>query len=156
MNMWWIVILGVQGDLIGSETLDRWHRIVCRNMWQIMPIFNRLMSGGEFSSPRKGRTSKAAPCDLPCHILGHAGTYQLRRLRLHGLIERLPNSFRYRVTDFGFRAALFFTRLYNRLLRPGIAAAIPGLRAVDSSLKHAFDKIDAHVNTWIKQAQFAT
>jgi DNA-binding MarR family transcriptional regulator len=23
-------------------------------------------------------------------------TYQLRRLRLHGLIERLPNSFRYR------------------------------------------------------------
>jgi hypothetical protein len=44
--------------------------------------------------------------------------------------ERLPNSFRYRVTDFGFRAALFFTRLNYRLLRPGIAAAIPGLRAI--------------------------
>jgi hypothetical protein len=39
--------------------------------------------------------------------------------------ERLP-----RVTDFGFRAALFFTRLNYRLLRPGIAAAIPGLRAI--------------------------
>jgi hypothetical protein len=48
-----------------------------------------------------------------------AVTYQLRRLRLHGLIERVPNSFRYRVTDFGLRVALFFTRTYNRLLRPG-------------------------------------
>src|SRR5437764_1683805 len=37
-------------------------------------------------------------------------TYQLRRLRLHGLIERVPNSFRYRVTKFGLRVALFFTR----------------------------------------------
>jgi hypothetical protein len=85
-----------------------------------------------------------------------AVTYQLRRLRLHGLIERLPNSFRYRVTAFGFRAALFFTRVHNRLLRPGIAAVLPGLRAVDSSLKRAFDKIDTTVNSWIKQAQFAT
>ena len=92
----------------------------------------------------------------PQSLTQGAVSYQLRRLRLHGLIERLPNSFRYRVTDFGFRAALFFTRLYYRLLRPGIAAAIPGLRAIDSSLKRAFDKIDAHVNTWIKQAQFAT
>ena len=57
-------------------------------------------------------------------------------------IERLPNSFRYRVTDFGFRAALFFTRVYNRLLRPGLAAALPTLRAVDIPLKRAFDKID--------------
>lgn len=82
-------------------------------------------------------------------------TYQLRRLRLHGLIERLPNSFRYQVTDFGFRAALFFTRLYNRLLRPGIAAVLPSLRAVHSSLKHAFDKLNSTVNTLINQAQFA-
>jgi hypothetical protein len=43
-------------------------------------------------------------------------TYQLRRLRLHGLIERIPKTFRYRVTQFGLRVALFFTRTYNRLL----------------------------------------
>jgi hypothetical protein len=29
---------------------------------------------------------------------------------LHGLIERMQNSFGYRVTDFGLRVALFFTR----------------------------------------------
>ena len=71
------------------------------------------------------------------------------------MIERWPNSFRYRVTEFGFRAALFFTRLYNRLLRPGLAAALPALRAVDAPLKRAFDKIDTQVNAWINQAQFA-
>jgi hypothetical protein len=46
-------------------------------------------------------------------------TYQQHRLRLHDLIERTPSSFRYRVTDLGWRVALFFTRAYNRLLRSG-------------------------------------
>jgi predicted MarR family transcription regulator len=82
-------------------------------------------------------------------------TYQLRRLRLHGLIERLPKSFRYRVTEFGFRAALFFTRVYNRILRPGLAAALPNLRAVDTPLKRAFDQINTRVNEWINQTQLA-
>src|SRR6202158_5463829 len=85
-----------------------------------------------------------------------AVTYQLRRLRLHGLIERLPNSFRYRVTAFGFRAALFFTRLYNRVLRPGLAAALPPLRAINAPLKQAFDKIETSLNAWINQAQIAS
>src|SRR5215831_18130922 len=32
--------------------------------------------------------------------LGRPEEVQLRRLRLHGSIERLPNTFRYRVTEF--------------------------------------------------------
>lgn len=52
-------------------------------------------------------------------------TYQLRRLRLHSIIERIPHSHRYRVTDFGLRTALFFTRTYTRILRPGLAQALP-------------------------------
>ena len=48
-------------------------------------------------------------------------TYQLRRLRLHGLIERIPGTHRYRVTDIGLRTALFLTRAHNRLLSPGLA-----------------------------------
>src|SRR5688572_20892388 len=35
-------------------------------------------------------------------------TYDLRRLRLRGLIERIPRSHRYSVTPFGFRIALFY------------------------------------------------
>src|SRR4029077_15570286 len=50
------------------------------------------------------------------HITPGQMTYHLRRLRLHGLIERLPKSHRYRVTDQGWRTALFCTRIYNRVL----------------------------------------
>jgi hypothetical protein len=71
------------------------------------------------------------------------------------LIERVPNSFRYRVTEFGLRVALFFTRTYNRILRPGLAVALPGLSAIDAPLKRALDKLDTQVNAWIEQAQLA-
>ena len=91
----------------------------------------------------------------PQSISQSAITYQLRRLRLHGLIERVPDSFRYRLTQFGLRAALFFTRAYNRLLRPGLAARHPSLRASDTTLKPAFDKIDQQINAWINQAKLA-
>ena len=46
-------------------------------------------------------------------------TYDLRRLRLHGRIERIPRPHRYRPTETGLRTALFFTRTHARLLRPG-------------------------------------
>jgi hypothetical protein len=82
-------------------------------------------------------------------------TYQLRRLRLHGMIERLPNTQCYHVTQTGFRAALFFTRAYNRLLRPGLAAALPGHRATPIGLKQAFDKIDARLTASINQLAVA-
>ncbi len=91
----------------------------------------------------------------PGSISQGAVTYQLRRLRLHGLIERVPNSFRYRVTDFGVRVALFFTRTYNRLLRPGLAAALPTLRAITTPLKRAFDLLGVQIDTMISQTQLA-
>jgi hypothetical protein len=47
-------------------------------------------------------------------------TYDLRRLRLHGLIERIPHTFRYQVTDAGMRSAQFLTRVHDRLLRTGL------------------------------------
>ena len=84
-----------------------------------------------------------------------AMTYQLRRLRLHGMIERLPNTQRYHVTDAGFRAALFFTRAYNRLLRPGLAAALPSHRATSTRLKQAFDKIDTCLTASIDELALA-
>ena len=64
----------------------------------------------------------------PAEILGPgAMTYRLRGLRLHGMIQGPPNTQYYHVTDSGFRAALFFTRAYNRLLRPGLGAAVPAI-----------------------------
>src|SRR3954469_20911554 len=47
-------------------------------------------------------------------------TYQLRRLRLHGLIARQEGTHRYVITDFGLRVSLFFTRSYARIVRAGL------------------------------------
>ena len=48
-------------------------------------------------------------------------TYDLRRLRAHGLIERVPHSRRYTVTDLGLQHALLFTHAHDHLLRTGLA-----------------------------------
>jgi hypothetical protein len=76
-------------------------------------------------------------------------SYHLRRLRLHGLIERLPHSHRYRVTNSGWRAALFCTRTYNRLLRPGLAVVMPQEACSDAPLRRDFDRLDAAICHWI-------
>src|SRR5919108_5880034 len=56
----------------------------------------------------------------PSHLSRGQMTYDLRRLRLHGLIERTPGTHRYRVSAAGLRTALFFTRVHARILRPGL------------------------------------
>lgn len=82
-------------------------------------------------------------------------TCHLRRLRLHGLIERIPHSHRYRLTSFGLRVALFFTRAYDHLLRPGFGAIVPELSRWPSSLRRAFDRVDQEVYACIQNAQIA-
>jgi predicted MarR family transcription regulator len=53
-------------------------------------------------------------------------TYDLRRLRLHRLIERVPRSHRYRVTTTGAQVAMFYARLYTRTLRPACSLTPQG------------------------------
>jgi hypothetical protein len=52
-------------------------------------------------------------------------TYDLRRLRLTGLIRRLLHTNRYLLTGDGIRVAVFYTKVYNRLLVPLTAADQP-------------------------------
>jgi hypothetical protein len=117
-------------------------------------LFRQLAQGFRAADLRQ-HLAALSGCD-EASISQGAITYQLRRLRLHGLIERIPNSFRYQVTDCGFRIALFFTRTYNRLLRPGLAAALPTLHAVTTPLKRAFNALGAQIDAIIKQAQLAS
>lgn len=79
-------------------------------------------------------------------------TYHLRRLRLHGLIERIPQTHRYQVTDFGWHVAFFFTRLYARVLRPGLAQIVPQTPPLNHRLRLRFDQLDLAINDWIAQA----
>lgn len=82
-------------------------------------------------------------------------TYDLRRLRLHGLIERMPKMHRYRVTAFGLRLALFVTRVHARILRPGLAIVIPEIASDDCALRAAFDRLEREMDTWCAQAKLA-
>lgn len=54
-------------------------------------------------------------------MTGGQATYDLRRLRYRGFIERVPHSHRYRVTNTGHHQALFLSRTHNRLLRDSLA-----------------------------------
>jgi predicted MarR family transcription regulator len=49
-------------------------------------------------------------------------SYDLRRLRLKGLITRLPHTNTSVLTSDGQRVAIFYTKVHNRLLRPLLAA----------------------------------
>ncbi len=82
-------------------------------------------------------------------------TYDLRRLRLHGMIERVPKTHRYRVTDFGFHAALFFTRTHARLYRPGFAEVLPNAPPGDSQLQRHLTKIEAEIDRRVRESNLA-
>ena len=82
-------------------------------------------------------------------------TYHLRRLRLHGLIERQPKTHRYSPTPQGCRIALFCTRCYNRALRPGLAQVLAPEADADSSLRRSFDQLDAAIDHWREEQKVA-
>src|SRR5580704_12125596 len=77
-------------------------------------------------------------------------TYDLRRLRLAGLIQRIEHTNKYVLTPDGIKFAVFYTKLHNRLLRPLMAAdqaqAPPGLR-------QALRAINQHVDDYITRAR---
>jgi len=121
-----------------------------RNALLVFP----LLPGG-FSS-RISRDRFAALLGQPPDTLS-AGqlTYHLRCLRLHGIIQRISGTHRYHLTDFGLRTALFFTRTYNRVLRPGLGRILPRISNLPCPLRRAFDNLDQEVKSWIQQAQLA-
>jgi hypothetical protein len=87
----------------------------------------------------------------PDTVPAGAVSYQLRRLRLHGMIERIPRSHRYRVTDAGSNR-LFFIRLYNRLLRPGLTASFDH-HSPATKLGHALRITDTRISGLLEFAK---
>ena len=83
---------------------------------------------------------------LPAVTAGQI-TYDLRRLRSHHLIERIPRTHRYRVTGTGLHTAMFPTRLHDRVLPAGLAQLTQTtgppskLRAIATAYQQAIDDI---------------
>ena len=66
-------------------------------------------------------------------------TYDLRRLRQHGLIERIPHTRRYTLTDAGVRVALCCHRLFVRVLRPALDQPAKSTSPLNRVI-HRFDR----------------
>jgi len=80
--------------------------------------------------------------DLTAYSAG-AMTYDLRRLRRHGLIERIPGSFRYQPTADGLHLAFGLSRLYARLLQPAWDALLAPGADLPPALQRALVQLDA-------------
>jgi hypothetical protein len=78
-------------------------------------------------------------------------SYDLRRLRLHGIIERIPKTQRYRLSDFGLKTALFYSRLYQRLLRPGLSQLCDLKTTGSAPLAQAFAKFQQALEAFTEE-----
>jgi len=90
--------------------------------------------------------------DLASYSRG-AMTYDLRRLRLHGLIERVPRTHRYTLTSFGLRVAFFCSKVYLRILRPGSAAIVDPPDDLPHPLRDALRRLDQAIDQLCAAAQ---
>ncbi len=91
----------------------------------------------------------------PAMITRARMTYDLRRLRLHALIERIPKTHRFRVTREGLRIAVFFSRTWARLLRPGLSLIAPPAHENDSALRRAFDRLEEEIHHFAEDQKVA-
>jgi hypothetical protein len=83
-------------------------------------------------------------------------TYDLRRLRLKGIISRLPRSNRYVLTPQGRRIALFLTKTYARIVRPGVARLDPRLPASTTDpVARAFNRFETVLQEFLDDARLA-
>jgi hypothetical protein len=82
-------------------------------------------------------------------------SYHLRRLRLHGLIERVPHTFHYEVTNFGLRSALFLTRAHRRVVVTAMADAVGPDPPVPSELRRRLDAFESEIDKLATRSRLA-
>ena len=137
-------LLGVQrfshDCTLGADVLDELHRPVMidgqrasalrfgdrrvQSLFAALLRFNLLPQG--FRN-RDLRETVAPLCGLSPDNYGPGRmTYDLRRLRLRGIIERIPRTQRYRLTADGLCVALAYHRTQARVLGPVLSATLDG------------------------------
>jgi hypothetical protein len=83
-------------------------------------------------------------------------TYDLRRLRLKGLIARLPHSHRYVLTPLGRRVALFMSKSYARVVRPVLHRLDPILpQDAPTPLRQAWQACERQLDRIVAEARIA-
>src|SRR4029450_4489062 len=80
-------------------------------------------------------------------------TYDLRRLRAHGLTERAPHTNPSTPPPDGVKVAVFYTKLHDRLLRPLVAAA--NQPPAPPRLPRALTPTDRTITAYVDHARLA-
>jgi hypothetical protein len=150
-----------QGCAIGSALFERIHQPYARE--------GQRTGAFRFGDPRAmalagalcllvhavtGITSKSLR-GLVAGLLGsdytsHQMTYDLRRLRLHGLIQRVPHTHTYTLTPDGLRVAIFYIKVRDRILTPLLQANRP---PAPPELQQALHTLDHTVRDYITNAR---
>jgi len=83
-------------------------------------------------------------------------TYDLRRLRLHGIIVRDSGSHRYHVTRQGMRICLFMTKVHHRVIRAGLSQLMDGCpKASRRPVTTAIKQLDHAIDQLVSEAKIA-
>ena len=116
-------------------------------LWQALTCFAHLVGHGTF------RTKDLLPeaqrvLNRPDYKLSQL-RYDLGKLRVKGLVIRLAHSHCYQITSEGYRLAVFYSKIYHRLLAPitaGICAPCPGDNLFLNSRQCRLDRLYRAVN----------
>jgi hypothetical protein len=120
----------------------------------VHPKLMKTGRGARFSV-LAGTSVTATRLGMPNTITAGRMTYDLRRLRLHGTIERIPKTHRYQVTPIGLREALVFPRVHARLYRPGVAEITANGPPEGSGLARQIAKLEEEIDKQIQRAKLA-
>lgn len=83
-------------------------------------------------------------------------TYDLRRLRAKGLIRRLKGTHTYVLTPDGIRVAAFYTKTYERILKPLLAIDAPDAPPrANPEIRAALRVIDRTIDRYVKDSGIA-
>ena len=114
-----------------------------------------------YQHPIVGLTNRSLRALIAGLIPGYGArqmTYDLRRLRRKGFIQRIPRTQRYELTSDGRRLAVFFSKTYTWILNPSLAEldpALPSDIAARSPLASSWRAFENAIEDKIKQAAIA-
>ncbi|MGH3549597.1 MAG: hypothetical protein ACRDQU_16120 [Pseudonocardiaceae bacterium] len=91
----------------------------------------------------------------PGEITAGQISYDLRRLRAHGLIARIPKTHRYRITETGLHHAMLITHVHTRLLQPALAQLTDPAPPAPSTLRTAARNYQRALDQLTHQARLA-
>ncbi len=120
---------------------------------QALLVF-RLLPHGLRNRDLRGLLAGLLDKDLDQISAGQV-SYELRRLRAHGLISRITGTHRYRITDTGLHHAMLLTHIHTRILQPGLAQLADPDPPAPSALRTAAGNYQRALDHLTQEAGFA-